>query len=123
MRTIEREKERLSGKGNGGALEIKKEDVFSGSASLMDLVHHIACCFVRLLNSFGMAWCVYHGNGAHGSLRSDGELVGRHSENGLPPCELEGLQIKVFCLLCVCVRAHVYETVDGWVGGGHTVFR
>lgn len=52
------------------------------------------CSFVRLLNC--LAWCVYHGNEAHGSLRSDGEVVGRHSENGLPPRELEGLQIKAF---------------------------
>lgn len=62
-----------------------------------------------------MAWCVYHGNGAHGRLGIDGELVGRHIENGLPPCELEGLQIKAFYSCLMCVRAHV--CVRQWVGG------
>lgn len=74
--------------------ELKKEHVF------LHILHELGtsdgCGFVRLLNSFGVAWCVYHGNGAHGRLRSDGELVGRHSENGLPPFELEGLWIKAF---------------------------
>lgn len=51
------------------------------------------CCFISLLKSFGMAWCVYHANG---SLGNDGGLVGMHSVNGLPPCELEDLQIKAF---------------------------
>lgn len=42
---IEQAKERLSGKGNGGALEIKKEDISSGFPSFMDrsmLLHQTA---------------------------------------------------------------------------------
>lgn len=36
------ERLRLSGKGNGEALEIKKEDVLSGCPSFVDLAHQIA---------------------------------------------------------------------------------
>lgn len=38
----ERAKESLSGKGNGEALQMKKEDVLSGSPSYVDLAHQIA---------------------------------------------------------------------------------
>lgn len=70
------------------------------------------CCFIRLLNSFGTAWFVYHGNGSLGS----GELVGMHIENGLPPCELEDLQIKAFYSV-YCVRAYMCVRGSGRVGG------
>lgn len=76
--------------------KLKKEDDFLWVHILHRLGTLDGCSFIRLQNSFGMARCVYHSNGEHGSLRSDGELVGRHSENGLPPYELGGLQIKAF---------------------------
>lgn len=53
----------------------------------------------ELLNSFGMARCVRYGNQAHGSLGIDGKQAGRHGENGLPPCEFDGSEIKVFYCL------------------------
>lgn len=72
----------------------------------------------RVLNSFGMVWCVRFGSQTHGSLGSDGEQVGGHSENGLPPCELEGLEIKAFFTVSnVCVLTCVFGS--GW----ETVFR
>lgn len=70
----------------------------------------------RVLNSFGMVWCVRYSSQTHGSLGSEGEQVGGHSENGLPPCELEGLEIKAFLLSLMCVCSHVRLAVGGWVG-------
>lgn len=94
--------------------KLKKEDDFLWVHILHRLGTLDGCSFIRLLKSFGMARCVYHSNGEHGNLRSDGELVGGTVRMDYHPMSSEAFRSKRFTLSNVSVRECAHVCVCVW---------
>lgn len=59
---------------------------------------------------------MYHVNWAHGSLGSDGEVVGRHSNMDYHPVSSKAFRSKRFTLSNVCVHTPMRHRVSGLEG-------